>query len=48
MSKQQAKLEKLEKILGYSFKNKQLLEQALNHTIIEMDYGDNERLEFSR
>lgn len=46
MSKQQAKLEKLEKILGYSFKNKHLLEQALTHKSARMDYGDNERLEF--
>ncbi|MBR5926323.1 MAG: ribonuclease III, partial [Firmicutes bacterium] len=43
------KLEALEEIIGYSFKNKELLNRALTHSSFanEEDPGyDNERLEF--
>lgn len=40
-------MENLEKILGYSFKNKHLLQQALTHTSITANLSENyERLEF--
>ncbi len=40
-------MEKLEQIIGYSFKNKHLLEQAITHTSITGDLAQNyERLEF--
>lgn len=40
-------MEKLEHILGYSFKNKQLLEQAITHTSVTGNLAQNyERLEF--
>ena len=40
-------MDKLEQILGYSFKNKHLLEQAITHTSITGDLAQNyERLEF--
>jgi len=40
-------MDKLEQILGYSFKNKHLLEQAVTHTSITGDLAQNyERLEF--
>ncbi len=44
------KTEELEKILGYSFKNKELLRQALSHSSYanerKLHGGSNERLEF--
>ena len=40
-------LQKLEKILGYEFKNKQLLRQALTHSSYSSRLSENyERLEF--
>ena len=43
-------LESLENILGYSFKNRELLEQALTHPSLSYETqracGDNQRLEF--
>lgn len=46
MSNNQKNINTLEKSLAYSFKDKQLLEQALTHKSSRMEYGDNERLEF--
>lgn len=40
-------IENLEKILGYTYKNKQLLKQALTHSSVSSHVSDNyERLEF--
>jgi ribonuclease-3 len=50
MKRVDRKMEELEKIIGYSFKDKKLLRQALTHSSYANEHGGremcNERLEF--